>query len=91
MGLPFCLRWSRKAALLRGRLSGDQKEEENHCRWKEQQVQNTGWGGGAMDTGQDPPHTALLTELPRWATSWQGPAGRPGHQPALPPRSVCLC
>lgn len=48
-------------------------------------------GRGLMDTGQDPPHTALLTELPRWATSWQGPAGRPGHQPALPPRSVCLC
>ena len=53
MGLPFCLRWSRKAALLRGRLSGDQKEEENHCRWKEQQVQNTGWGGGASARGKD--------------------------------------
>lgn len=46
---------------------------------------------GAVDPGQDPPHIALLTELPRWATSWQGPAGRPGHQPALPPGSVCLC
>lgn len=47
--------------------------------------------GGHVGAGQDPPQTALLTELPRWATSWRGPAGRPGRRRAPPPGSACPC
>lgn len=47
--------------------------------------------GRPVDVGQDPPHTALLTELPRWATSLPGPAGRPGRRRVPPPGSACLC